>query len=101
MAIAQTGRYNDTDTSNTNFITSSPPGMIKTNLPFALASPSYEINLTWTPTLDQIGQTFTFCAVAVDSNYYSSSQYCFNLLVGPLTTATTTEATSRYSFDFL
>ena len=96
MVIAQTGCANDTDTSIINFITTSPPGMLKTNLPFALASPSYAINLTWTPTIDQFGQTFTFCAVAIDSNYYSSSQYCFNLYVGPKTT-TTTSTTSTSS----
>jgi hypothetical protein len=94
MVIAQTGCENDTDTSIANFLTTSPPGMLKTNLPFALASPSYAINLTWTPTINQLGQTFTFCAIAVDSNYYSSNQYCFNLFVGPKTTTTTTTSTT-------
>jgi hypothetical protein len=97
MVVAQTGCANDTDTSIVNFITTSPPGMVKTNLPFALASPSFGINLTWTPTIDQLGQTFTFCAVAIDSNYYSSSQYCFYLYVGPKTTTTTTTTTSSTS----
>jgi hypothetical protein len=94
MVIAQTGCANDTDTSIINFITTSPPGMLKTNLPFALAAPQYAINLTWTPALSQFGQTFIFCAIAVNSNYYSSSQYCFNLLVGPKTTTTTTTSTT-------
>ena len=94
MVIAQTGCENDTETAIVNFITSSPPGMLKTNAPFALASPSYAINLTWTPTIDQLGQTFIFCATAIDSNYYSSEQYCFNLYVGPKTTTTTTTSTT-------
>lgn len=94
MVIAQTGCDNDTDTSITNFITSSPPGMLKTSSPFTLVSPSYAINLTWTPTIDQLGQTFTFCATAINSNYYSSDQYCFNFLVGPIATTTTTTSTT-------
>ena len=94
MVIAQTGCSNDTDTSISNFITSSPPGMLKTNLPFALAPPAYAINLTWTPSIDQLGKTFKFCTIAVDSNYYSSSQFCFYLFVGPKTTTTTTTSTT-------
>lgn len=97
MVIAQTSCVNDTDTMITNFITSSPPGMLKTSLPFALTSPQYAINLTWTPTIDQLGKTYTFCAVAVDSNYYSSSQFCFYLFVGPKTTTTTTTSTTTTS----
>lgn len=97
MVIAQVGCQNDTDTSITNFITISPPGMLKTNLPFALASPYFAVNLTWTPTSDQLGRTFTFCVTAVDSNYYSSKQYCFNFLVGPKTTTTTTTSTTSTS----
>lgn len=94
MVIARTGCVNDTDTIITNFVTSSPPGMLKTNSPFSLVSPSYAINLTWTPTIDQLGQTYTFCAIAIDSNFYSSSQYCFNFFVGPKTTTTTTTSTT-------
>ncbi|UJR09346.1 hypothetical protein I4U23_013589 [Adineta vaga] len=90
MVIAEIGCENDTDTSITNFITTSPPGMLKTNLPFSLGSAGYAVNLTWTPTIDQLGQTYTFCATAVDGNYYSSDQYCFNIYVGPKTTTTTT-----------
>ncbi len=97
MVIAQTDCENDTDTTITNFITSSPPGMLKTNLPFALAPPTYGINLTWAPTMAQLGETFTFCATAIDSNYYSSNQYCFNLFVGPKQTTTTTSSTSTTS----
>jgi hypothetical protein len=97
VVISQTGCVNDTDTSIINYITTSPPGMAKTNSPYAIASPQYAINLTWTPTLSQLGQTFTFCAIAIDSNYYSSSQYCFNLLVGPKTTTTTTTSTTSTS----
>jgi hypothetical protein len=94
MIIACTGCANDTATSIANFITTSPPGMLKTNLPFPLASPFYAINLTWTPTTDQLGQTFPFCATAIDSNYYSSSQYCFNIYVGPKSTTTSTTSTT-------
>ncbi|CAF4152000.1 unnamed protein product [Adineta steineri] len=95
MVIAKTGCLNDTDTSITNFITSSPPGMLKSYPPFYLSSSSsYAINLTWTPTTDQLGQTFVFCAVAIDINYLSSDQYCFNILVGPKTTTTTTTTTT-------
>jgi hypothetical protein len=97
MVIAQTGCVNDTDTSITNFITSSPPGMLKTNLPFALASPSFAINLTWTPTTDELGNTYTFCATAIDSNYHSSQQYCFNFFVGPKITTTSTTSTTSSS----
>jgi hypothetical protein len=92
--IARTGCDNDTDTSITNFITRSPPGMVKSNLPYAMASPFYAINLAWTPTIDQLGQTFEFCATAVNSNYYSSSQYCFYIYVGPKTTTTSSTSTS-------
>ncbi|CAF0952640.1 unnamed protein product [Rotaria sordida] len=94
MVIAQSGCQNDTDTSITNFITSSPPGMLKSNLPYTVTSTSYAISLTWTPAMSQLGQTYTFCAVAIDSNYYSSNQYCFNLFVGPKTTTTTTTSTT-------
>jgi hypothetical protein len=94
MVIAETGCANDTDTSITNFLTTSPPGMLKTNLPFPLVAPSYAINLTWTPTIAQLGQTFTFCATAIDSNYHLSNQYCFNFLVGPKTTTTSTTSTT-------
>ncbi|CAF4271077.1 unnamed protein product [Rotaria sp. Silwood2] len=94
MVIAQSGCQNDTDTSITNFMTSSPPGMLKSNLPFALTSTSYAISLTWTPTMAQLGKTYMFCAEAVDSNYYSSNQYCFNFFVGPKTTTTTTTTTT-------
>ncbi len=97
MVIACTGCANDTDTSITNFITTSPPGMLKSDLPIALASPFYAINLTWTPTADQFGRTFIFCATAIDSNYYSSNQYCFNLYVGPKTTTTSTTSTTSTS----
>ena len=94
MVIAQIGCENDTNLNISNFITSSPPGMLKTDIPFAITSASYAINLTWTPTTDQMGKTFTFCAVAIDSNSYSSNQYCFNLYVGPKTTTTTTTTTT-------
>ncbi len=97
MVIAQTGCANDTDTSIVNFITISPPGMVKSNQPFALAAPSYGISLTWTPTSDQFGKTFTFCATAIDSNYYLSSQYCFDFFVGPKTTTTTSTSTTSTS----
>lgn len=97
MVIAQTSCVNDTDTMIVNFITSSPPGMLKSSLPFALTSPQFAINLTWTPTIDQLGKTYTFCAVAVDSNYYSSDQFCFYLYVGPKTTTTTTTSTTTTS----
>ena len=97
MVIARTGCDNDTDTSISNFVTSSPGGMLKTNLPFALSSPYYAINLTWTPTLSQLGQTFRFCAMAIDSNYLTSSQYCFYFYVGPKTTTTTTTTTTSTS----
>ena len=95
--IARTGCDNDTDTSIINFITISPPGMVKSNAPYALTSPYYAIALSWTPTIDQFDQTFTFCATAIDSNYYSSSQYCFYFYVGPKTTTTTTTSTTSTS----
>lgn len=97
MVIARTGCANDTDTTIINFVTISPPGMLKSNVPIALNHPFYGVNLTWTPTMDQFGQTFIFCATAVDSNYYSSNQYCFNLYVGPKTTTTSTTSTTSTS----
>ncbi|CAF1095079.1 unnamed protein product [Adineta ricciae] len=97
MVIAKTGCENDTDGTISNFITTSPPGMLKTNLPFYLGSAGFAINLTWTPSNDQLGQTYTFCAVAVDSNFYSSDQYCFNIHVGPKTTTTTTTTSTSTS----
>ncbi|CAF2169855.1 unnamed protein product [Rotaria magnacalcarata] len=94
MVIAQTGCPSDPDLSISNFITSSPPGMLKSNLPFVLVAPSYAINLTWTPTINQLNQTYQFCAVAIDIDYHLSSQYCFFIFVGPQTTTTTTTSTT-------
>ena len=94
MVIAQTGCAGDTETTIINFITSSPPGMVKTAAPFPVSSPQYAINLTWAPTMDQLGKTYRFCATAIDSNYYYSDQYCFDLIVGPKTTTTTTTSTT-------
>ncbi|CAM4934426.1 unnamed protein product [Rotaria socialis] len=94
MVIAQTGCPLDPDLSISNFITASPPGMLKSNLPFVLVAPSYAINLTWTPTIDQLNQTYQFCAIAIDIDYHESSQYCFFIFVGPQTTTTTTTSTT-------
>ena len=97
MVIARTGCDNDTDTTIVNFVTISPPGMLKSSVPITLNFSFYATNLTWTPTMNQLGQTFMFCATAIDSNYYSSNQYCFNLYVGPKTTTTSTTSTTSTS----
>ncbi|UJR07137.1 hypothetical protein I4U23_011425 [Adineta vaga] len=83
---AQSGCGIEPNTSIINFITSSPPGMLKTDVPFLEDDITYGINLMWVPSDDQLGMTYRFCAVAIDINLYMSNQYCFNFIVGPKTT---------------
>ncbi|CAF1196437.1 unnamed protein product [Adineta steineri] len=84
---AQSGCGIQPNTSIINFLTISPPGMIKTDVPFLESDGStYGINLLWVPTSDQLGMNYTFCAIAIDINLYTSEQYCFDFMVGPKTT---------------
>ncbi|CAF4971027.1 unnamed protein product, partial [Rotaria sp. Silwood1] len=41
----------------------------------------YQINLTWTPTANQLGPQ-SFCAAALDNTNISSDQWCITFLVG-------------------
>lgn len=64
----------------TDFITSSPIGMVKTTI----RNPSpgiYVINLLWTPSAGQYGPQ-GFCAGAVDSTSVQSVPWCITFLVG-------------------
>lgn len=91
--IAQIGCLNDTGTNITNFLSTSPHGMLRDDLPHRLTSSSYAINHTWTPTRDQFGQTLMFCTVAVDSHFYSSAPYCFQFFVDYQIEGTTDQLT--------
>ncbi|CAF2119822.1 unnamed protein product [Rotaria magnacalcarata] len=95
VVIARTGCDNDTNTYIASFITESPSGMQKSSFPYAWTTvPYYAMNLTWTPVIDQLGSTFTFCATVIDENGYSSQSYCINFLVGPAMTETISTTTT-------
>ncbi|CAF3703186.1 unnamed protein product [Rotaria sp. Silwood1] len=94
VIVAQTGCVNDTETYIANFITKSPSAMKTSSFPYAQNNTSqYSMELQWTPTIDQLGSTLTFCAIAIDVNDYSSDPFCVNFIVGPEIT-TTTDTTS-------
>ncbi|CAF5132860.1 unnamed protein product, partial [Rotaria magnacalcarata] len=65
--IAKIACLNNTKASITNFMTSSPQGMLKGDNIYPLTSTSYAINHTWIPTGDQLHQTLIFCTIAIDS----------------------------------
>ncbi|CAM4795687.1 unnamed protein product [Rotaria magnacalcarata] len=95
VVTARTGCDNDTNTYIASFITESLSGMQKSSFPYAWTTvPYYAMNLTWTPVIDQLGSTFTFCATVIDENGYSSQSYCINFLVGPAMTETISTTTT-------
>ncbi|CAF3771778.1 unnamed protein product [Rotaria sp. Silwood1] len=62
------------------FLTVSPLGMQQSSIQ-NITSNLYQINLTWTPTANQLGPQ-SFCAAALDNTNISSDQWCITFLVG-------------------
>ncbi|UJR17501.1 hypothetical protein I4U23_004396 [Adineta vaga] len=77
---ARPNRVHCSGSTITDFVSSSPVGMIKS--PILNPSPNiYHLVVSWIPTSDQYGPQ-PFCVGAVDSNSLQSIQWCITYLVG-------------------
>ena len=72
------------DTSISEIVTVSPSGTIKGDLNQITDSNLYYVNISWTPSIAQQGQTHVLCYIAINSDGLSSEQICIKLSVGIL-----------------
>ena len=70
------------DTSISEIVTISPSGTIKGDLDQTENSNLYYVNISWTPSIVQQGQTHLFCYTAINSNGLSSEQSCIKIHPG-------------------
>ena len=68
--------------SITEFQTTSPLGLRRSEIQQVSGTNNYFINITWTPQPDQENQTHLFCYTAINSGGQASEQTCIQLLAG-------------------
>ena len=79
MLVAVSGIADD---AITEIQTVSPEGMEKSELFHDDSSNIFYVNITWTPTTDQVNDIHMFCFTATNSAGLSTSQVCIDLLPG-------------------
>ena len=71
-----------TSTSITEFQTTSPLGLRRSEIQRIDETDNYFANISWTPQTDQQNQTHLFCYTAVNSGGLATEQNCIRFLVG-------------------